>query len=523
MKLFRFGSLRCVVGLCFVLVFALETALLSGCAVFSTSPSTGFSLDEKEKKEAEALSLLSQGLLQLYADEAKKGSNDVNRAVYYLNLFARACDTLPQNRDLLVAFVTSLENTHLYTNGYQAVSRYLTFSPDDEEMQQMASYFAASAGMYPEAISHCKRVIELSPTNRTFTAELVRLQLLSKDDSGALRTIREEWSRYHDEEAQHLPMGKGYALYSELKEPARAIPYLQLAHQYLLSLDPESKLRSSIGILEGKCLAETGRTNEAMRVYLETYRNDPEKLSAIHLASELLPFSDKRFDSLRTKTQRAYVKDEDLLLYISALQRIRFVADEPQTKDGLNHFLESLPLLRRYYTRSSEERKTLPVDFYNWHIATYECLSDLEKEHKSNGLHDLPAYRPQHLEAYSWKETERLVREAIKVYPDEPSFKNYLAYSWALRKENLEEANRLVNQALAVDPKCGAYLDTKGWVLFQSGRPYQALQLLFQAAENTPDDEIFDHIRTVLTALGKKREAEAVTKFLQKRKQQPKE
>ncbi|MBQ7190727.1 MAG: hypothetical protein IJR99_15060 [Kiritimatiellae bacterium] len=520
MKLFRFGSLRCVVGLCFVLVFALETALLSGCAVFSSSPSAGFSLDEEEKKEVKALSLLSQGLLHLYADEAKKGSNDVNRTVYYLNLFARACDMLPQNRDLLLAFIAGLENTHLYTNGYQAVSRFLSFSPDDEEMQRMATYFAASAGMYPEAISHCRRAFELSPTNRTMTAELVRLQLLSNDDSAALRTIRDEWSRYHDEEAQRLPLEKGYALYNELNEPVRAIPYLQLARRYLLSLDPESNLRSTVGLLEGKCLTAAGRTNEAMRVYLETYRNEPDKFAAIHMAAELLPFSDKRFSDLRIKAQRAYVKDEDLLLYIAALQRIRLVSDEPVTKDGINHFLESLPLLRRHYTRCSENRVALPVDFYNWHIATYEYLSELEKQHQANGLHDLPAYRPQHLEAYSWKETERLVREAIRIHPDEPSFKNYLAYSWALRKENLEEANRLVNQALAVDPKRGEYLDTKGWVLFQSGRPYQALQMLLLAAENTSDDEIYDHIRTVLSALGKKREAEAVTKFMQKRKQE---
>ncbi len=59
---------------------------------------------------------------------------------------------------------------------------------------------------------------------------------------------------------------------------------------------------------------------------------------------------------------------------------------------------------------------------------------------------------------------------------------------WAERGENLPRANELIKKAVDLDPNNGAYLDSLGWVCYQSGRLDEAEKHLREAAELNPDD-----------------------------------
>jgi tetratricopeptide (TPR) repeat protein len=60
---------------------------------------------------------------------------------------------------------------------------------------------------------------------------------------------------------------------------------------------------------------------------------------------------------------------------------------------------------------------------------------------------------------------------------------NYLGYIWAEKGENLEESRKLIELALSLDPKNGAYLDSYGWVLYQQGEYKKSIDFLIKSAE----------------------------------------
>jgi len=75
---------------------------------------------------------------------------------------------------------------------------------------------------------------------------------------------------------------------------------------------------------------------------------------------------------------------------------------------------------------------------------------------------------------------------------------------WAEKGLHLERAREMIEKALKVEPKNGAYLDSLGWVLFKLNQPRQALDYLLQAAELTdpPDATVYEHLGDTYAALG---------------------
>jgi Flp pilus assembly protein TadD len=92
-------------------------------------------------------------------------------------------------------------------------------------------------------------------------------------------------------------------------------------------------------------------------------------------------------------------------------------------------------------------------------------------------------------------------KQAIYIAPQQPAAYNNLAYLFAEKGDNLQEALRLANQALALekDPDAlASYKDTKAWVLYKMGRQQEALPLLREAAARIPDSpEVRDHLKAV--------------------------
>jgi tetratricopeptide (TPR) repeat protein len=61
----------------------------------------------------------------------------------------------------------------------------------------------------------------------------------------------------------------------------------------------------------------------------------------------------------------------------------------------------------------------------------------------------------------------------------------------------------LIEKAVNLEPKNGAYLDSLGWVLFKLNQPQQALPQLLKAIQYTPeaDPTVLDHLGEVYLAL----------------------
>jgi len=93
-------------------------------------------------------------------------------------------------------------------------------------------------------------------------------------------------------------------------------------------------------------------------------------------------------------------------------------------------------------------------------------------------------------------------------FPADAEVANSLGYFLAEKNQDLERAERLVRQALAVEGGNGAYLDSLGWVYYRMGRYDDSLDYLIRAANVLPEDPvILEHLGMALLRLGQGEEA----------------
>jgi tetratricopeptide (TPR) repeat protein len=87
------------------------------------------------------------------------------------------------------------------------------------------------------------------------------------------------------------------------------------------------------------------------------------------------------------------------------------------------------------------------------------------------------------------------MRRVIAVDPQNASALNYLGYTYADLGENLDEAERLILEALKYKPDDGFITDSLGWVYYKKGDYQKALRYLKKASEIVPDDPVIqEHV-----------------------------
>lgn len=102
---------------------------------------------------------------------------------------------------------------------------------------------------------------------------------------------------------------------------------------------------------------------------------------------------------------------------------------------------------------------------------------------------------------------EHELRKLILLKPEMWHAYNALGYSLADRNERLDEAQKLIEKALALSPGDYFVLDSMGWIKYRRGQLNQALDYLKRAYAVQADPEIAAHLGEVLWQQGKREEA----------------
>lgn len=108
---------------------------------------------------------------------------------------------------------------------------------------------------------------------------------------------------------------------------------------------------------------------------------------------------------------------------------------------------------------------------------------------------------------------EQFYRKLLKMGPPEENTfyetaANNLGYMLADRGERLDEAEQLIREAHALNPRAGYILDSLGWLYFRKGDLEQARSYLTRAARLLPGDaEVYYHLGEVHEALGNREQA----------------
>lgn len=107
-----------------------------------------------------------------------------------------------------------------------------------------------------------------------------------------------------------------------------------------------------------------------------------------------------------------------------------------------------------------------------------------------------------------FEKSDSLYEKALEIKPDDPLINNNYAYSLSTRGIQLDRALKMVNLALEKDSLNTAYLDTKGWILYQIGKYDQAKYFISKAIElGTKSAVIIDHLGDIEFRLGNKEKA----------------
>ncbi len=83
-------------------------------------------------------------------------------------------------------------------------------------------------------------------------------------------------------------------------------------------------------------------------------------------------------------------------------------------------------------------------------------------------------------------------------YPNDPMIMNDLAMAYAEHEKNLDNAERLIINALEHQPENSFYLDTKAWILHKMGKSVDAKRVIQESLKLNPEcKETLEHLRSI--------------------------
>ncbi|MDT9597527.1 tetratricopeptide repeat protein [Sphingosinicella rhizophila] len=112
------------------------------------------------------------------------------------------------------------------------------------------------------------------------------------------------------------------------------------------------------------------------------------------------------------------------------------------------------------------------------------------------------------IEADHWPEAKTALQTAYKLGPQEAQVLNYLGYSQLERRENMEEAERLIREASRLQPNDAAITDSLGWAYYLRGNLIDAIKTLEKAVQGQPADvTINEHLGDAYYSAGRRIDA----------------
>jgi len=110
--------------------------------------------------------------------------------------------------------------------------------------------------------------------------------------------------------------------------------------------------------------------------------------------------------------------------------------------------------------------------------------------------------------AKQWPKAEADLKQALKLFPEQPHVLNYLGYSWIDQGVHLDEGMAMIKRAVQQRPDDGYIVDSLGWAYYQLGDYDEAVKQLERAIELKPEDPtINDHLGDAYWRVGREREA----------------
>jgi len=226
------------------------------------------------------------------------------------------------------------------------------------------------------------------------------------------------------------------------------------------------------------------------------------------------------------KYQEAILKLEEILARAPASDKIRFYlgAVYEETKDyrsAIDHF-QKIPVGSSYFQESVIHSAYLHklLGNYGKAVETIQSGIKAQDDHPpfyalyASFLDDLKQYQkavdmlsaavvkfPEHVQLRFFlgnmqdrvgdrDGTIESMKKVLELDKNHVQALNFLAYTYAEKNMQLEEAEAMVRRALDLQPNDGYILDTLGWVLYKKGKVMEAIRILETAYKIQPGESV---------------------------------
>ena len=488
------------------------------CLLLACCACTGLAKDLPLSKEGREESALYMDFMHAVQAELR---GEANACAYYRKALSRA----PQSKYLrrILTLCAVAEGNMAAADGY---SSYIEEGENDAEDLAVYAFYNWRKGELARAQQYYEQALEKSPDDLRVLYQYVLL-LTYIDPDRAAEKLQEHKANYPsisqaiDYEIGNIYRRKGQPLkalqyYNSATQtdPEYAEPYLARAEMY------ERASQYFLMLHELEELEKTGYTSAGMysrmaAVYVLV--KDDARARAYFLKAKALDSGDipaGYFLALYAEQEGDFASaarylretadfDEDAGKWVQAAFYEQQSGDMPRALDTL----------KEAYKRFD---KNVEVGYF-YALALQDAGRYRRAARVLKGiLKTNPDYEQARLayafaleSLHKYKDMEEQLHMVLEQNPRNAAAYNLLGYSLAQRNKRLDEAERMVSQALSLSPGDRAFADSLAWVYYRKGEYQKALDLL-----KGLDDEFINanadvsyHLGAVYAALGRMQQA----------------
>jgi tetratricopeptide (TPR) repeat protein len=520
---------------CGVFVWSISTLLLAGCA---THPQIH---DAGGKPPSAAAAGVDENKVQAYAHYVQGMMYDMElKPDLAQEELAQAAMLDPSNEDLVLDLTRRYLHEKQFDKALVLLQRATSVPDASGALFAQLGMVYSHLGKEAPAIAACQKSIKLSPDLADGYRVLFFVQLQRGRPADA-RKVLEQALKVADTAPEFIVEVVDLCSVYERQAPleksvveARALVALNRA----AAQNPaEPRLRQRMA----DDYSQLGATTNATKMYLQllaAYEDQPalrddvrEKLARIYLRDNnyakasgqieaivqddpanadaytwlgSLAEEQKKLPQAEEYYRKALILGDTRQAPYYDLARVQIDLNEPgeaiATLDGARHRFPDNYLLEVLSAEAFEKQK----DFTNAvnHFTTAEVIAKATDPKLLNeAFYFFQGAASER--AGDYEQAEKCFEKSLELKPDSAEALNYLGYMWADHGVKLDRALDLIEQALKIEPKSPAYLDSLGWVLYKLNRPQEALPNIQKAIElsEEPDPTLYEHLGDIFAML----------------------
>jgi tetratricopeptide (TPR) repeat protein len=520
--------LRAAVAIFFVFVF-----FSSGCTQNSFP----------KRKPAYGHSLMPQSDNRYYyftEAQIQRRMGNLDKAIVLLKLkkaIEMDPDSLYLKRELATVYLQSKEDD----NAIGVLEDILKEHPNDVRSLILYGGIQQVRKNTEEAINAYEKVIAQDPKQKKVYSLLGGLYLDAGKLDQAKRVFDQLIDQFPASHSGHFFLGKIYAEQGKLaaaeKEFQRTLELapdlLEPRFELLKLYNNQNKNEKAVQIYRDLLERDPGNVRAAMELGYHHYSHG-RTAEAEEIFIKLGKRSITEFEVI-IKTIQLYIDkkkyDEGIVILQGMLKAVPESPDihhilgiafygKKDNQNALGHFRKVTAESRFYEDSVIHAAFILSENKHN--DEAIKLLSDAVKNEPENA--EFKYYLGTfYEEEEQFEKAEIAIQEAIKLEPDnsmdamrkvislDPKHSNalnYLGYTYADLGKNLDEAERLILEAMKYKPNDGYITDSLGWVYYKKGEYEKALEYLQKAIGIVPDDPIMlEHLGDAYLKLNDKTNA----------------